>query len=94
MNYGRIVPLPAQGNNKARICSIRHFLRGCAGYTERQSLGYGDYVAFTCDQLGRETVRLMRQSADRSEHLLVSDQRENAIRQLQLVKTASAAKQC
>jgi hypothetical protein len=31
------------------LCVI---LTGCALETERQSLGYGDYVALSCDQLG------------------------------------------
>ncbi len=71
-------------------------LGGCAGYTERQSLGYGDYVAFTCDQLGQEAVRLMRQTADRSEHILDDDRsrRDDALRQLQAVKQASKDKRC
>jgi hypothetical protein len=47
---------------------------GCAISTERQSLGYGDYVALSCDQLGQETVNLMRAAADRSHHLLADDQ--------------------
>ena len=44
-------------------------LAGCALETERQSLGYGDYVALSCDRLGQETVNLMRAAADRSHHL-------------------------
>jgi hypothetical protein len=69
---------------------------GCAGIAERQSLGYGDYVAFTCDQLGQEAVRLMRETRNRSEHLLGNDQdrRATATTQLKAVKQASAAKQC
>ena len=57
--------------------------------TERQSLGYGDYVALSCDQLGQETVNLMRAAADRSHHVLADDQarRENAT---DLVKQAYA----
>ena len=47
---------------------------GCASYTERQSLGYGDYAAFTCDQLGREAVGLTRETRSRSEHLLGNNQ--------------------
>jgi hypothetical protein len=72
------------------------FLGGCAGYTERQSLGYGDYVAFTCDQLGEEAVRLMREARSRSEHLLADDQdrRDMAMSQLKAVKKASSDKHC
>ena len=71
-------------------------LTGCAISTERQSLGYGDYVALSCDQLGQETVKLMRASADRSHHLLADDQarRDAARKQLDLVKQAYAEKQC
>jgi hypothetical protein len=69
---------------------------GCAITTERSSLGYGDYVALSCDQLGQEAVRLMREAADRSEHILQNDQRrrDNARQQLSLVKQASTDKGC
>ena len=69
---------------------------GCALETERQSLGYGDYVALSCDRLGQETVNLMRAAADRSQHVLADDQamRESARKQLDLVKQAYAEKQC
>ena len=71
-------------------------LAGCAVDTERQSLGYGDYVALSCDQLGQETVNLMRAAADRSHHVLTDDQarRENARKQLDLVKQAFTEKRC
>ena len=71
-------------------------LAGCAVDTERQSLGYGDYVALSCDQLGQETVNLMRAAADRSPHLLDDDQarRDAARKHLDLVKRAYAEKQC
>ena len=71
-------------------------LAGCALETERQSLGYGDYVALSCDQLGQETVNLMRAAADRSHHLLADDQarRDTARRRLDLVKQAYAEKHC
>ena len=54
------------------------------------------YVALSCDQLGQETVNLMRASADRSHHLLADDQarRDTARQQLDLVKQAYAEKQC
>lgn len=70
-------------------------LAGCA-ITERSSLGYGDYVALSCDQLGQEAVRLMRQASDRSEHFLQNDQarRDRAWKQLILLKQASVEKQC
>lgn len=70
-------------------------LGGCA-VTERQSLGYGDYAGFNCDQLGQEAVRLMREAANRSEHILENDQarRERALRQLQAVRKLSAEKRC
>jgi hypothetical protein len=69
---------------------------GCAAYTERRALGYGDYVGFSCDQLGQEAVRLMRMTASRSEHILVDDEtrRDTAIRQLKAVKKASVDKGC
>jgi hypothetical protein len=69
---------------------------GCSAYPERQSLGYGDYVAFSCDELGQEALRLMRQTADRSEHLIHDDQarRDVALLQLKAVKQASADKRC
>ena len=78
------------------LVTLCFFLCGCAGYTERQSLGYGDYVAFTCDQLGEEAVRLMRETRNRSEHLLGNDQnrRQTAMSQLRAVKKASSDKQC
>ena len=71
-------------------------LAGCAVVSERQSLGYGDYVSFSCDQLGEEAVRLMRVTANRSEHILEDDQarRDTALRQLKAVKQASADKHC
>ena len=71
-------------------------LAGCAEDTERQSLGYGDYVALSCDRLGQETVNLMRAAADRSQHVLADDQarRDSARKQLDLVKQAYAEKQC
>ena len=78
------------------IVNLGLLLGGCASYTERQSLGYGDYAAFTCDRLGREAVRLMRRTRSRSEHLLGNDQnrRDAAVFQLKAVKQASVAKQC
>ena len=78
------------------IFALSLLLGGCAATSERQSLGYGDYVGFSCDQLGQEAVRLMRATANRSEHILASDQdrRDTAMRQLRVVKKASADKQC
>jgi hypothetical protein len=69
---------------------------GCAAYTERRALGYGDYVGFSCEQLGQEAVRLMRTTASRSEHILEDDEarRDTAMRQLKAVKKASADKAC
>jgi hypothetical protein len=80
----------------ALIPSLCLALAGCAVGTERQSLGYGDYIGWTCDQLGQETVNLMRAAADRSHHVLTDDQarRENARKQLDLVKQAFTEKQC
>ena len=71
-------------------------LGGCAAYTERQSLGAGDYAGFSCDQLGEEALRLFRQAAGRSEHLLENDGalRDAAMGRLKLVKQASAEKGC
>ena len=69
---------------------------GCAADTGRSALGYGDYTGYTCEQLGEEAIRLMRATANRSEHLLVDDkaQRDAAMRQLVVVKRASADKRC
>jgi hypothetical protein len=69
---------------------------GCAISPERQALGYGDYVALSCDQLGQEALRLMREATDRSEHMLENDRarRETAMLQLKSVKQARADKQC
>jgi hypothetical protein len=71
-------------------------LGGCSVITDRSSLGRGDYVALSCDQLGQEAVRLMREILDRSQHILDDDQdrRDNARQQLNLVKQVSAEKRC
>jgi hypothetical protein len=103
----RLSSLPPRGSHRAsgqiRIRFVPTILSalcfacsGCAIDTERSSLGYGDYVALSCDQLGQEAVRLMRQASDRSEHILQDDQqmREKAKQQLVLVKQASTAKSC
>jgi hypothetical protein len=78
------------------IAALSLAISGCAGYTERQSLGYGDYIAYSCDQLGVEAVRLMRLTANRSEHILEDDRgrRDDALRQLKAVKQASEDKPC
>ncbi len=78
------------------IAALFVVLGGCSVVSDRQALGYGDYAGFNCDQLGEEAVRLMRQTADRSEHILENDRarRDNAMRQLKAVKQASADKQC
>lgn len=71
-------------------------LCACAGYSDRQSLGYGEYLGYSCDQLGEEALRLMRVAANRSEHLLEDDKarRDGAMSQLAAVKRASASKRC
>ena len=71
-------------------------LGGCAVSTERQALGYGDYLALSCDRLAQEALHLMREAADRSEHVLENDRarRDTAMLQLKEVKQASADKQC
>jgi hypothetical protein len=78
------------------IIALYLALSGCAASTDRQSLGYGEYIGFSCDQLGEEAVRLMREAANRSEHILGDDQarRDTAMRQLKAVKQASANKHC
>jgi len=78
------------------LVTLCFLLGGCASYTDRQSLGYGDYVAYSCDQLGEEAVRLMREMANRSEHLIDDDgvRRDRAKQQLQAVKQASTVKHC
>lgn len=71
-------------------------MSGCATDTGRNALGYGDYAGYTCEQLGQEAIRLMRATTNRSEHILVDDraQRDTAMRQLAVVKRASADKRC
>ncbi len=71
-------------------------LGGCATSTERHALQYSDYLAMSCDQLGQEAVRLMRETTDRSEHILKNDQerRRTAMFELTAVKRARAEKQC
>jgi hypothetical protein len=71
-------------------------LGGCAVSTRPQGLGYGDYLGYSCNQLGEEAVRLMRQAGSRSEHIIESDRdmRDDAMRQLKAVKQASLDKKC
>ena len=71
-------------------------LTGCAVTTDRQSLGYGDYVGYNCEQLGQEALRLMRIAANRNEHLLDDDRmrRDTAMQQLSAVKRAGREKRC
>jgi len=78
------------------ISALLIALGGCSVVTDRSSLGYGDYVALSCDALGQEAVRLMRESADRSDYILQDDKdrRNQARQQLKLVKDASAEKGC
>jgi hypothetical protein len=64
---------------------------GCAIDTERSSLGYGDYLAMSCDQLGQEAVRLMRETTDGSS---LEERRDIATLQLKSVKEARAEKNC
>ena len=80
----------------AGIFALCFALAGCSVVTDRSALGYSDYVNLSCDQLGLEAVRLMRQAADRSEHLLDNDRnsRETATGQLKAVKRASSDKGC
>lgn len=69
---------------------------GCAVTTERQSIGYGEYVALSCDQLAQEALHLMREATNRSEHIPANDRarREIAMLHLKSVKQARADKQC
>ena len=78
------------------LVAIPLAVSGCAVTTERSSLGYGDYVALDCDQLGDQALLLMRDISDRSEHILQNDEerREKAKQQLALVKRVSAEKKC
>ena len=71
-------------------------LGGCATSRERRALQYSDYLAMSCNQLGQEAVRLMRETTDRSEHILKNDQerRRTAMLELTAVKQARADKQC
>jgi hypothetical protein len=71
-------------------------LAGCAVTSDRQSLGYGDYVAYNCEQLGEEALRLMRIAANKNEHLLDDDRarRDTAMQQLSAVKRAGREKRC
>lgn len=78
------------------IFAVTWTLAGCAISTERQSLGYGDYAGYSCEQLDQEAQRLVRVAADRSEHLLDDDhsRRNRAMLQLSSVKRASSEKAC
>jgi hypothetical protein len=71
-------------------------LRGCEVISRPQGLGYGDYVALSCDQLAQEALHLMQDASDRSQHLLTDDRarRDAALARLRSVREASAAKQC
>ena len=71
-------------------------LNGCAISKERRALGYSDYHTMSCDQLGHETVRLVREATDRSQHIIENDQdrRDRANLQLKGVKQARAEKGC
>jgi hypothetical protein len=64
---------------------------GCGISTERQALGYGDYVALSCDQLGQEALRLMREATDRSEHMLENDRARRETAMLQLKPCCSSS---
>ncbi len=50
----------------------------------------------SCDQLAQEAVRLMREAADRNDHILTNDEdrRNRATLQLRAVKQASIEKEC
>ena len=71
-------------------------ISGCTVNTERQQLGYGDYISLSCEQLGQEALRLMRQAADKSKHILENDQarRQTAMLQLKAVKQVRSDKKC
>jgi hypothetical protein len=86
----------AHGRTTSAILALCLALGGCAVSTEPQRLGYGDYVALSCNQLAQEALHLMREAADRSEHILGNDQarRETAMAQLKSVKQVRADKQC
>ena len=80
--------LSSNGYSLAFIYALKGMQRAAAPGTERQSLGYGNSVALSCDQLVQETVNLMRAAADRSHQVLADDQarRDTARQQLSLVK--------
>jgi hypothetical protein len=78
------------------IISVCLALGGCEVSTRPQALGYGDYVALSCDELAQEALYLMREAADRNEHILLNDQarRDAAMLRLRSVKQASTDKRC
>ena len=69
---------------------------GCAVNTRPQSFSYPDYSTMSCGDLSKESQRLARETANRSEHLLENDRerRASAAMQLKSVKKAATEKSC
>jgi hypothetical protein len=77
------------------LSALRLAFCGCAT-NERNSLGYGDYAALSCDELKQQAAQLARQASDRSEYFLQNDEdrRDRAHQQLRLVKQVRSEKAC
>ena len=73
-----------------------HAIGGCAVSTRPHALGYGDYVTFSCRELGEEAKRLARAKLSRSEHLLedAEEQRETTKAQIAAIKKVATEKKC
>jgi hypothetical protein len=69
---------------------------GCASDTQRHSLGYGDYLAMSCDQLRQETSRLESERGERTEPSFDNrqDLRETTALRLKELSQARTEKQC
>ena len=69
---------------------------GCASDTQQHSLGYGDYLAMSCDQLLEESSRLESERNERTELVFDNrqDMRETSAIQLKEVRQARTEKQC
>lgn len=78
------------------IVGLCVLLGGCSTSTEQRSLGYGDYLAMSCDQLGDEALRLTSEAAGHSERIFENNEDERAMAALKLreIKQARAEKHC
>ena len=69
---------------------------GCAATADKHAVGYGDYLAMSCDQLGQEVSRLKSQAGQRNEPSFDNrqDARETTALRLNEVKQARTEKHC